>query len=31
MFGILRSYDAPEIIAIMSATAFVVASFIFLI
>jgi len=27
MFGVLRSYDAPEILMIVSATAFVVGSF----
>jgi hypothetical protein len=29
MFGVLRSYDAPEILAIVSATLFVVSSFFF--
>jgi hypothetical protein len=27
MFGVLRSYDAPEILVIVSATLFVVGSF----
>jgi hypothetical protein len=29
MFGVLRSYDAPEILVIVSATLFVVGSFFF--